>query len=303
MVVTVSVLGILLILLVRVSVRNTFINCEFDANATDATIRHSAHDSWIRGVNTNFDTCALSGETVRGGLHFEGTQLTVSNTRFVECTESIEVSPDAVSGVSIGVYAKEISVYNTAQNPAISVTDISNVSDISLETSRRGNITSGITANVPRSKSQIQGPVVNIVRKRTNSTAINTTTLADEAELQQTLEVNEHVNFVYHIRYTGDNSTMGLKLGVTGPTGATVRWYTSTSFDTTDTIRTSNTEDTESSTEFFGTNSGARWLTIQGYAQNSTTQGNIKLQFAQAVADAGTLTIASGSWLEVHRET
>ena len=283
-------------------VRNTFINCEFDANATDAAIRHSAHDSWIRGVNTNFDTCALSGETVRGGLHFEGNQLTISNTRFVECTESIEVSPDAVAGVSTGVYAKEISVYNTAQNPAISVTDVANVEAITLETSRRGNIISGITPGVPRSNVEINGPTRNILQKRSNQQVINSTTLVDEDEMQQTLGASEYVNFVYHVRYTGDNETMDLKIGVTGPAGATVRWYPSASFSTSDTTTAASSEDTESTTESFGTSASGRWITIQGYVQNSTTQGNLKLQFAQNTADAGTLTIAAGSWLEVFRE-
>lgn len=288
---------------VQTPVRFSIYNCEFADNALTAGVRLSADEVWIRGVNMTFDTCAIGtvGSAVIGNIRFAGENLFVRNHRAISATHTLRVEKDHVLATTFGVVIDGLRVVNVAQNPVVIVTDLVDVRDLTVNTfGGTGNMTSMFTPNAIHTIWN-RYPALTIVRKTTNQTVNNTTTLVDDNQLQIDLLPSNTVFFEAVVRYSGD-ATADIKIAFNGPSGTTIRWdnYGSIYANSVDAVVVSNSEVTESGSRVFGCAAGARTLSIRGYAQTSTTAGPLKMLFAQNSAVAADTTVLFNSVLKVY---
>lgn len=288
-----------------VPVRFTMFNCEFSDNALAAGVRLTADEIWIRGVNIVFDTCAIGSVATStiGNIRFAGENLELRNHRSINATHTLRVEQDHVLAKTFGINIGNLRVVNQVQNPAVIVTDLVDVRDLTANTyGNDGNITSMFTPNAIRAVWN-RYPPISIVRKTAAQTVNNSTTLVDDNELELELANNETVYFEAVIRYNGD-VTADIKIAFVAPVGSTIRWdnYNSMYVSTADTILISNAEITEGGTRSFGCATGIRTLNIRGYCQVGSTAGALKMQFAQNTAVVADTNIQFNSVLKVFRQ-
>jgi hypothetical protein len=290
----------------RYPVRFSMYNCEFAENALTAGVRLTADEVWIRGINITFDTCAIgtTGAAVIGNIRFAGEVLFVRNHRSVSATHTLRLEKDHNQPVTYGVVIDGLRILNQTQNPVVIITDIADVRDVTANTF--GSTSNMVSMFTPGAVNAIWNrfPTLSVVRKTTNQTVNNSTTLVDDTQLKLQLAASETVYFEAIVRYSGDN-TADIKIAFVGPTGATIRWdnYNSIFINTSDVVTVSNGEAVEGGSRSFGcaSASGVRTLNIKGYVQTSTTAGELTMQFAQASAVAADTTIQFNSVLKVFR--
>lgn len=122
------------------------------------------------------------------------------------------------------------------------------------------------------------------------------------------LAIGASATEIWHIKGTilvnTANSTEDAKLGLTVPAGCTVKWGLigpasgSPNWGAQATGGTPNATATQASTPNFGTPAnGTIGIPFEAIVFGGGTAGNIQLQFAQNVSDAGNLTIQKGSFI------
>ena len=283
--------------------RFTITNMELVDNASDAAKRITHHEAWIHSEDTVLITPAFNGDTTYGSMRFSGRDLQVIAPRFLDATHSISFGADPVAGQ----FTQRISIshfraLNTAQNPAFIIEDLTNVSNIQLTSATAGNITSWFTAGAVQATVNQSEPVV-VRMKTSDETVNNSTTLQNDDQLYIPLAASETVSFEAFLRSNGD-ATADIKIAFTAPAGATVRWapagglYVSTA----DAAAVSSAELTEGSALAFGVPAGAtRHIHVTGRCVNSTTAGNLQLQWAQNTLTVADTNVLASSWLKVIR--
>lgn len=135
------------------------------------------------------------------------------------------------------------------------------------------------------------------VRNTALQTVNNSTTLVNATSLVLALAANEIVAFMAQVFYTG-NGTADIQIAFTVPAGATIRWNNAggvrnTTAGTVAFVAAVTASGTSMAFEG-GTNGTA---TLIGTVVNSTTAGNLQLQFAQNTADASNTDLQANSWL------
>jgi hypothetical protein len=288
----------------RFPVRFSMYNCEFAENALTPVVRLSADEVWIRGENMTFDTCAIGtvGSAVIGNIRFAGENLFIRNHRSVAATHTLRIEKDHNAPLTFGIVIDGLRVVNAPQNPVVIVTDLVNVRDLTANTfGGSGNMVSMFTPGAIRAVWNKFEPI-SIVRKTTNQSVNDSTTLVADNQLKLKLANNETVYFEATIRYNSDPAA-DIKIAFVGPTGTTIRWDNSGSMyvGAGDTVAISSAEITESGSRVFGAAAGVRTINISGYAQVGSTSGDLQMQFAQNVATVANTTVFFNSVLKVFR--
>ena len=281
--------------------RFTMLNPEYGLSATDAAVRHTTDQVWVRGTAINVIGAATIALGTTGGWRIAGKNHQYINTRWISTTYSFNIEPDDVSGVTVGVNIDGLGVINTAHDPSVVISDLTKVTQIDVKSYVRDNLTTLITPGARRSSTRVLGPdVVNLI-KTTTDIVNNSTTLVDDGELSFGLDEDEFLSFKLRLRYSGDASA-DFKVGVSVPAGVTVRWgpVNGITVNTADAIAVVN-EKTESGTFSLGTATSSRWIELVGFISTGANSGDFKVQFAQVTAVATNTSLLSGSALEINR--
>lgn len=138
------------------------------------------------------------------------------------------------------------------------------------------------------------------IRKASDETVNNSTTLQDDDELLAALVANETVHFTL-IAHISGNITADFHLAFTVPSGATLRWNFITGHaENTAGALTTRTDVTVSGTAN-AIQGGTTTITVVGFVENGATPGNLQLQWAQNTADVSDTKVLAGSVLNLHR--
>lgn len=280
-------------------------NFECADNATDAAVRLTPDEVWLRGLNFTFDTCACgtASAAYAGSIRFAGELLQVRNHRSVRTTRTLFLQQDHVVSRTHAIKVDGLRVLNDAQDPAVVIDDLDNVSDVTLNTyGNASNITSGFTAGAVNCIWEDRPAIQQSVKTTQSQVVNNSNTLVDDDSLQVALAANETVAFELVLRYQ-TNDTADFKAALVAPSGATVRWNNDLYVATGDAVVIPNSDIVEGATRAFGgsTSGAARSVTIRGQCTMSSTSGFLKVQWAQNTADTSNTLVLAGSRLTVSR--
>ena len=139
---------------------------------------------------------------------------------------------------------------------------------------------------------------VEFIRKTANEIVNNSTTLQNDDTLLAALAASEVVAFECALHVTSGTAP-DIKFAFTVPSGATLRWGIIGPDITVN--QTSNGESGSALTLFTAGVTLAGQIILLGTVVNSTTAGNLQLQWAQNTADASDTTVLANSWLKVWR--
>ena len=141
-----------------------------------------------------------------------------------------------------------------------------------------------------------------LVRKTANQTLNTSIALQDDDDLKIALAASETWFFEAFI-VCGGPSAADIKFAFTVPAGATLLWGASgpllgaggthAEFDVATSSAAVVSYDTETGTD--------RSVHIRGTAINSTTAGDLQLQWAQNLSDGTNITVFANSWLKGQR--
>ena len=137
-------------------------------------------------------------------------------------------------------------------------------------------------------------PLPTIVRKATDETLSNDTTLQDDDELFFPVGVGQTWAFIFYIVYQA-TTVADLEIAVTVPAGADV--VMTAINDIFNSVRTSGGE-------FVGTVSGDNTneqIQINGTIIVGATPGNVQFQWAQETAEVSDTIVRAGSFIIAHR--
>lgn len=142
------------------------------------------------------------------------------------------------------------------------------------------------------------------VNKPSDETVTSSATMQNDDDLVVAVSANASYRFICSIRY-GAAATPQIKIGFTVPSGATILW---TSFGLDNSVTAANIGGTDfadrgGSTPTLGVNGVANLLkcNAQGRVDTSSTAGNLRLQWAQAVSNGTGSVVKAGSFLYVQR--
>ena len=143
---------------------------------------------------------------------------------------------------------------------------------------------------------------VEFIRKTATETVNNSTTLQNDDTLLAALVASEVVAFECAVRYNA-SATADMKFAFTVPAGATLNWGMAGGYRDA-ALNNVNTGSTGSGVALDISTAGAgaeEFLLLVGTVVNSTTAGNLQLQWAQNTANVSDAAVAAGSWLKVWR--
>ena len=137
-----------------------------------------------------------------------------------------------------------------------------------------------------------------VLTKLANQTRVNSTTLVDDDTLKFSIGASE--NWVFHIFVFWQASTAGdIKFNITVPSGAAGRWGLGRQQNNTAFFPTYIGLDLGTEQGVLADSSSSpRGTIISGTVFNSTTAGDVTLQFAQLASDGTASVILSASWLQ-----
>lgn len=139
---------------------------------------------------------------------------------------------------------------------------------------------------------QRKGPLT--VSKTADETVNNSTTLQNDDELLFAIKANETWAFEMFLPFTCENNTPDIKFAITVPASATLYWILVY-------MNTTKVEDTSGNAEWVEGANGLRIASITGVVINSSTAGNVQLQWAQDTADASDTILKTGSYILAHQ--
>ena len=135
------------------------------------------------------------------------------------------------------------------------------------------------------------------VRKTADESVYNSTTLQDDDELLLPVAANETWIFDCFIRLKTDTGfTRKTKFGLRGPTGAVLLWGPAPTWSTTFSPNETALDGTQT-TSLTGSDTQTLTVYIVGLIRNSSTAGNLKLQWAQDIAETYNHTVYADSYL------
>lgn len=143
---------------------------------------------------------------------------------------------------------------------------------------------------------------IEMIVKASDETVNNSTTLQDDDELVVSVASNETIYFEMHV-IVNSNTTADWKMAFTVPSGATLSWNgISGIIINTNGSPAGNADIEAGGTSDFQGGAGANQVhTIIGHVINSTTAGNLQLQWAQNTLDASDTIVRAQSRLMVWR--
>jgi len=146
------------------------------------------------------------------------------------------------------------------------------------------------------------------VRKTASEAVNNSTALQDDNHLIFPIAASEVWVAEYHIFYGGGNTTHDLKIGFTAPSGATMIYGgigadAARGASVEGSIRNQVLTAGNPAYGSIATGSGDLFLLLSLQVENSTTPGNVTLQWAMNSAQVMDLTLREGCWLAAHRVT
>ena len=158
----------------------------------------------------------------------------------------------------------------------------------------------GTAATVNLAVTGISG--IELVRKTADESVSSSTTLQNDDELYAALAANEVVVFRLTLAFNASASG-DIKMGFTIPSGASMWWNNSNSIyvAASGSIFDNNNLD-ETGTRSINGEGADRTVTLVGYVANSSTPGNLQLQWAQDSSDPSLTKVLIGSHLLLWRE-
>jgi len=154
-----------------------------------------------------------------------------------------------------------------------------------------------VAAGLPSWATPSTGAVVATVRKSADQSVTSSTTLVNDSQLKFAIAASETYLFqLWLYVYTADG-VPDIKLTCTGPSGSTLLWSPGQVILLPDASQTAGTVQTGGTTASYFVDSNLRLITLFGSILNSTTAGDVQLQFAQNVSSATSTTIKAGSYI------
>lgn len=135
-----------------------------------------------------------------------------------------------------------------------------------------------------------------VVRKASDQTVNNSTTLVNDSDLTFSAGANEEYTFLMYVTYTDASAGIAdMKFTITGPTGSTISWFADR-ISLTDVVATEayNQIDKDEVVTTGGSTT-ERVVVIRGVAVTGGTSGSITLQWAQNTAQANDLVVKTNS--------
>ena len=141
-----------------------------------------------------------------------------------------------------------------------------------------------------------------VLRKASDQTVNNSTTLVNDADLLIAMGANEVWYFEAMIIHIGNN-TAGLKIAFTVPSGATLSWVAIYMGSSTTDTRIELEQVSGTAVTAIETGTINHPILAKGMVRVSSTAGNLQLQWAQNTATAVDTKVLTDSWLMGARES
>lgn len=145
-------------------------------------------------------------------------------------------------------------------------------------------------------------PGPSLVYKSANQTRTNTTVLADDSELKFSMLANTKYQFEFQLFYATANATCDIVVTLNGPAGVDQLQAFLDVRNATGGVQGSayiNAYGQTASNDAGGATDSI--ILITGTLSNGSTAGDLAVQWAQRVSDAGATTVKKGSYLRAHR--
>ena len=144
---------------------------------------------------------------------------------------------------------------------------------------------------------------IQFVRKTSNETISNSTTLQDDDALVAALAANEVASFECSIHFITTSSSSDIKVAFTVPTGAALRWGTAghAIVSTSDVVGTSRSINASGTALSFSGDNADQHMLLVGTVVNGVNAGNLQLQWAQVSGVAENLTVYTNSFCVIRR--
>lgn len=274
-------------------------NLDVAGNSTDATVRHTAQQVYIRGANCEVRASGINGGSTTGGIFVAGKNHWFRNNRYISCVSSVHVGVDPAVTTE-GINVEGLSVISLAQNPAVVIDN--GARNVRILNWLPSNVTTLHTGSRPGVE-VVRVP--QIVQKTSDEVINNDAVLHNDNALSFWLDASEKVAFQCVIEHLSANVGSDLQVAFTVPAGGTLRWAPvgSIKIDAADAIVVQPEIAASGTAVTFGSAGSRRHIVIEGTVHNGATEGLVRLQWAQAVATAANTTVyAVGSNLRVWRK-
>jgi hypothetical protein len=140
-----------------------------------------------------------------------------------------------------------------------------------------------------------------LARKTADESVTSSTTLQDDDDLFFAIAANE-VWVVEWVLFCGGSAANDSKFAVTVPSGATLAWSGFGTRESDTLVQVYEYITTSGSERVMAQRDAANYPTIiKGYVANSTTPGNVRLQYAQNVSGVNAFTVRAGSHMIAHK--
>lgn len=293
--------------------RFTITNCDFAYCAESAGTREVAAQVYVYAEQVTFIGCAFHGRNIAGdaastgGIYLSGESISLINCRYLN-VDSYAVYIDDIgtalaptSDIKIIGFAMS-GDYQSALDPAIQIDSSVDTGAVSIDA--RTYESAYVTSMFTKETGALMKTHCYTKWKNAVSTVNNTTTYTDIDDLSFEMLGNESVSFEFLVFYKS-GTTPDIKFRMVVPTGAEVYWGTAggTHLNTAGSVAEFPVEIGGNSAATFGGAGVAagdeRMVKIVGTCETTGTEGTLKLQFAQATADASDTSVLSRSNMKV----
>ncbi len=141
------------------------------------------------------------------------------------------------------------------------------------------------------------GATVKSVRKSSDQTVTSSTTLVNDSQLKFAIEASTTYTFQAWLYVYAADATPDIKVTFTAPAGSTLFWSSSQVIFLANGSTTLTVVAPAGTTGDFFVDSNLRVVQLYGSVLNSTTAGDVQLQFAQNTSSANGTSIKAGSYI------
>lgn len=140
-------------------------------------------------------------------------------------------------------------------------------------------------------------PTIKSVRKSSDQTVTSSTTLVNDSQLKFAIEASATYTFQAWLYVYAADATPDIKVTFTGPSGSTLFWSSSQVIFLANGSTTLTVVAPGGTTGDFFVDSNLRVVQLYGSILNSTTAGDVQLQFAQNTSSANGTSVKAGSYI------
>jgi hypothetical protein len=141
------------------------------------------------------------------------------------------------------------------------------------------------------------GATVKSVRKSSDQTVTSSTTLVNDSQLKFAIEANATYTFQAWLYVYAADGTPDIKVTFTSPAGSTLFWSSSQVIFLANASTTLTVVAPGGTTGDFFVDSNLRVVELFGSVLNSSTAGDVQLQFAQNTSSANGTSVKAGSYI------